>query len=263
VSDTGINDYFATDEDGHPSEEGLPLGSTGTPRLIPPPPMPPAPAEQAAPLEPPAASWIPEPAETDPAGGAPLGAFPGSQSNAQDAPAEAPGIRQPDHPARAIPTVSAPTTLPGPLLEPEPAPATPPRPVPSVEAEPPAGGHGALEAALHAELGGLISGSPDIEAAAVVSLDGFAMASALPEGMEEDRVGAMSAAILALGERAARELGKGTLTQVFIQGEDGYVMLMAAGQTAVLTCLASADSKLGLVIYDMRRATKAIGEIVG
>ena len=80
--------------------------------------------------------------------------------------------------------------------------------------------------------------SPDVQAAALVSLDGFTMASALPEGMQEDRVGAMSAAILGLGERAAAELGRGHLSQVFIEGADGYVLLMAAGDRAVLTALA-------------------------
>ena len=42
--------------------------------------------------------------------------------------------------------------------------------------------------------------SPDIEASAVVSVDGLIMASALPQDAEEDRVSAMSAAMLSLGE---------------------------------------------------------------
>ena len=85
-----------------------------------------------------------------------------------------------------------------------------------------------------------------------MSLDGFTMASALPEGMQEDRVGAMSAAILGLGERAAAELGRGQLSQVFIEGDDGYVMLIAAGDRAVLTCLAGKRGQARLVLYDMR-----------
>jgi predicted regulator of Ras-like GTPase activity (Roadblock/LC7/MglB family) len=58
--------------------------------------------------------------------------------------------------------------------------------------------------------------TPDIEASAVVSLDGLMMASSLPAGMEEDRVSAMSAAMLSLGERIAGELGRGYLDQVYI-----------------------------------------------
>lgn len=94
-------------------------------------------------------------------------------------------------------------------------------------------------------------------------MDGFTMASALPEGMHEDRVGAMSAAILGLGERAATELGRGHLTEVFIEGDDGFVVLIAAGNRAVLTTLAQRDSKLGLVLFDMKAAAELITEILG
>ena len=48
--------------------------------------------------------------------------------------------------------------------------------------------------------------STEIEACAVISTDGLVIDSLLPAGMDEDRVGAMSAAILSLGERTAREL---------------------------------------------------------
>lgn len=119
------------------------------------------------------------------------------------------------------------------------------------------------ESKIAAALDDLMRDNHDVQAAALVSLDGFTMASALPEGMQEDRVGAMSAAILGLGERAAAELGKGQLTQVFIEGEDGYVMLIAAGERAVLTCLADAEAKLGLVLYDMREAADTIAETLG
>ncbi|HET6351955.1 MAG TPA: roadblock/LC7 domain-containing protein [Coriobacteriia bacterium] len=112
-------------------------------------------------------------------------------------------------------------------------------------------------------LNALMQENHDVEAAALVSLDGFPMASALPDGIQEDRVGAMSAAILGLGERAAAELGRGKLSQVFIEGEDGYVLLMAAGDRAVLTCLADRRAKLGLTIFDMRRTAGEIGEILG
>lgn len=119
------------------------------------------------------------------------------------------------------------------------------------------------EERLATALNDLMDESPEVQAAALVSLDGFTMASALPEGMHEDRVGAMSAAILGLGERAATELGRGQLSQVFIEGDGGYVMLIAAGDRAVLTCLADIEAKLGLVLYDMRNAADRIAEILG
>src|SRR5512133_39915 len=79
--------------------------------------------------------------------------------------------------------------------------------------------------------------SPEIEASAVVSVDGLIMASALPADVEEDRVSAMSAAMLSLGERISNELGRGNLDQVYIHGGKGYVILTSVGQEAVLTAL--------------------------
>lgn len=108
----------------------------------------------------------------------------------------------------------------------------------------------------------LQASSPDIDASAVVSVDGLSIASALPQGVEEDRVSAMSAAMLSLGERIASELGRGTLEQVYIKGQKGYVILMSVGQDAVLTALASEQAKLGLVFLDMRRAAGDLSKLV-
>jgi predicted regulator of Ras-like GTPase activity (Roadblock/LC7/MglB family) len=104
--------------------------------------------------------------------------------------------------------------------------------------------------------------SPAVEAAAVVSVDGLSMASSMPANVEEDRVAAMSAAMLSLGERIAGELGRGTLEQVYIKGENGYVILMAVGEEAVLTVLARKDAKLGLVFLDMGRAVADLAKLV-
>ncbi len=104
--------------------------------------------------------------------------------------------------------------------------------------------------------------SPDIEASAVVSVDGLPIATALPRSVEEDRVSAMSAAMLSLGERIASELGRGSLNEVYIKGEKGYVILQSVGQEAVLTVLAREGAKLGLVFLDMRRAAEDLSRLV-
>lgn len=104
--------------------------------------------------------------------------------------------------------------------------------------------------------------SPDIEASAVVSVDGLPIATALPREVEEDRVSAMSAAMLSLGERIATELGRGELSEVQIKGEKGYVILQSLGTEAVLTVLARENAKLGLILLDMRRAAEDLAKLV-
>ena len=108
----------------------------------------------------------------------------------------------------------------------------------------------------------LQANTPDVEASAVVSVDGLIIASALPQEVEEDRVSAMSAAMLSLGERIASELGRGALDQVYIHGDNGFVILMAVGNDAVLTVLAREQAKLGLVFLEMKRAAEDLSKLV-
>ena len=105
--------------------------------------------------------------------------------------------------------------------------------------------------------------APDIEASAVVSVDGLIMASALQQGVEEDRVSAMSAAMLSLGERISTELGRAGLEQVYIKGDEGSIVLTSIGDEAVLTAMARQDAKLGMIFLEMRRAAEDIVKLVG
>ena len=106
------------------------------------------------------------------------------------------------------------------------------------------------------------AGSPDIEASAVVSVDGLIMASSLPTSMDEDRISAMSAAMLSLGDRIASELERGQLNQVYIRGTRGIIILMAVGEEAVLTVMAGNKAKLGLIFLEMRRATTDLEKLI-
>lgn len=111
-------------------------------------------------------------------------------------------------------------------------------------------------------LNSLRAATPGAEAAAVVSVEGLLIAAALPDDMSARRIGAMSAAMLALGERIASELGRGELEQVFIKGQAGYVLLQGLDEERLLTVLASADAKLGLLFLDMRAARQDLRELL-
>src|SRR3954451_14446352 len=106
----------------------------------------------------------------------------------------------------------------------------------------------------------LLREAPEIEAAAVVSFDGLPMASALPQSMDEDRVAAMSAALLSLGERAAQGLGRGELSQVYIEGDSGTVFLVSADDEAVLVAVAATGARVGRMLYEVRRTAAAVAE---
>jgi predicted regulator of Ras-like GTPase activity (Roadblock/LC7/MglB family) len=115
---------------------------------------------------------------------------------------------------------------------------------------------------LGQELTGVLRGfqaaAPGVMGSAVVSVDGFAIASELPGSVEERRVSAMSAAMLALGEQTANEFEHGGLERVFVEGTDGYTIVTAAGPEAVLAAIASKDAKLGLIFLQMGRTAESV-----
>ena len=105
--------------------------------------------------------------------------------------------------------------------------------------------------------------TPNIEASAIVSSEGLVLASALPSGTDEQEIGAMSAAVLTLGERIARELLSGEVKQIYVEGEGtGYVFLTSISNEAILVTLANANAKLALVFMDMGRIASEAQKIL-
>ena len=72
----------------------------------------------------------------------------------------------------------------------------------------------------------------------------------------------MSAALLSLGDRTAKELARGGLEQVLIKGDHGYILMTHAGEDAVLTVLAKPQAKLGLIFLDVKRAAESVAKVI-
>ncbi len=115
---------------------------------------------------------------------------------------------------------------------------------------------------LNTILRSLQSGSPEIEASALVSEDGLMIASALPQHIDEVRVAGMSATLISLGTRAGSELAMGGMEQVLIKGEKGYAVMVTAAEGTHLIVLTTAEAKLGMVFLDMSRAVKEICDVL-
>jgi predicted regulator of Ras-like GTPase activity (Roadblock/LC7/MglB family) len=108
----------------------------------------------------------------------------------------------------------------------------------------------------------LLSAIPEVNAAAIVSVEGLPIASALPQGVDETRIAAMTAALLSLAERTALEMNKGEFEQVYVKGSSGYLLVLSAGQNAVLTVSTTKDVRLGLVLLDCKRTCEKIAKLI-
>lgn len=118
--------------------------------------------------------------------------------------------------------------------------------------------NGTLVSTLTEVLQNFQSTTPGVMGCGVISADGFTIASELPTSIEEQRVAAMAAAMLALGQQTTLEFSQGALKRVFIEGESGHVIVISAGGDSLLSAVVGKDAKLGLIFMQMQRAADSI-----
>lgn len=115
-----------------------------------------------------------------------------------------------------------------------------------------------LEDQLRTILFRLNQSAPEIQASAVVSMDGLMLASALPPDTRDDDVAAIAATLLGLGERTVQEFKQGTLEQVYVKGDKGYSIITDTGHDNVLVVVTDENAKLGLIFFHIKIVSKEI-----
>ena len=106
---------------------------------------------------------------------------------------------------------------------------------------------------------------PGVRITAVVSVEGLPIShypEVLPDSADSTRVAAMTASILALGERAMLEVGFRELDRILVEGPTGNCITINCGSKAVLTVAANKSIKVGLLFFDMKRAADEIAKIL-
>lgn len=111
------------------------------------------------------------------------------------------------------------------------------------------------------QLRALRGASDCVSSCALVSYDGLVLAAVLADGVDVDRFGAMCASLLALSTRAAREVERGVLRQIILDGENGPVLLTRAGTRGVLAVAADPTKSLGKLILDTRATAGALAAL--
>ncbi|MDY6770749.1 MAG: roadblock/LC7 domain-containing protein [Candidatus Nanohaloarchaea archaeon] len=101
-----------------------------------------------------------------------------------------------------------------------------------------------------------------VKGAAVVRRDGLLIVSNLPEDIDADQLAAMTASTVGSGETASETLEIGTVEQVTVESEQGKLISTGAGDEGILTILTDPDVNMGLVLVQMKKATKKIKRVL-
>ncbi len=109
-------------------------------------------------------------------------------------------------------------------------------------------------------LRGIRATSPEVIGAAVVSSDGFIVASVVPNEVDEDLIGGMAAALLGVGERISADLMRSQMEQTYVRSPKGYIIVNAASAEASLVLLVTRDAKLGLIFLELKRTVAELAK---
>jgi len=104
--------------------------------------------------------------------------------------------------------------------------------------------------------------STDIFGASVITMDGFMVASVTLSEIDEGLVGGITAALLGVGERIAKEMMNSKMTQVFVKSEKGYIICNNISDETVLVSLVNAEAKLGLIFLEIRRVLPELTNLI-
>ena len=91
--------------------------------------------------------------------------------------------------------------------------------------------------------------NPGIQGWILLSKEGLPINSALPRDVNDSIVSAMSAAILSVSERAVKELTRGNLKRILIEGAEGIIILSKAGPNYILCTLVKSDASQGMLLH--------------
>jgi predicted regulator of Ras-like GTPase activity (Roadblock/LC7/MglB family) len=97
-----------------------------------------------------------------------------------------------------------------------------------------------------------------LEGAIVASAEGLELASYFTSNLDKDLLAADFASVLAGVEGLLNDSEKGTLSEIIVKGENGYLAIVSLGDNVVLGIIAPSNQKLGVLVIAMQQLVKQL-----
>ena len=109
----------------------------------------------------------------------------------------------------------------------------------------------------------LVGRVPTARQAVVLSADGLLVGASSGLSREDaEHLSAMASGFQSLAKGASRHFNAGPVRQTMVEMEAAYLFVTAAGNGACLAVLASVDSDIGLIAYEMAMLVVRVGEFL-
>lgn len=110
----------------------------------------------------------------------------------------------------------------------------------------------AVEERVWAELRALRSKVAGVSGSLVATNDGMLVAHDFP-GSDPTRLAALVSTTLGLARQSVRETGRGEFREALARGSAGFLMVYAAGDTAIVAIVADEHTQAGIMQYEARQ----------
>lgn len=108
----------------------------------------------------------------------------------------------------------------------------------------------------------LMENDKTVESLILISKDGLPISSTLSME-EEEKIAALSASLVMLGERAIEDFKKGEFEEIFARGNEGYIFIYNISQNIALLGILNNEAKLGLIRLEFKNLVNDLKQIVG
>jgi predicted regulator of Ras-like GTPase activity (Roadblock/LC7/MglB family) len=102
-----------------------------------------------------------------------------------------------------------------------------------------------------------------LKASAIVSKEGLLINSRTPPDVDARIFSALCSTIMGAAEAASGQMTTGTVSQISVKTEKGTIVLIPAGQKAILTALTEPEAQLGLILFEMESIAGQVNDIMG
>lgn len=106
----------------------------------------------------------------------------------------------------------------------------------------------------------LFDAVPGLYGVLFVTADGDPVSARLQDGMDRERLSAMSSSLVALGETMAKTAHQEDCEYAIVQNKDGYIVSLRIGKHLLLTALARKDTNLGMLLSSCRSTARNVSD---
>jgi len=114
---------------------------------------------------------------------------------------------------------------------------------------------------LDDELTGLMQVG-QIKASGIVSKEGLLINTRTPPDVDARIFSALCSTIMGAAEAASGQMNTGSVREISVKTEKGTIVLIPAGEKAILTALTEPDAQLGLILFEMESRANQVDNIL-